>query len=93
MPFCGAIIEGRKAGILGIVIALAVGLVLGIGAVSGMRELFKWVSRHRQFGKQFSTPVWITIDILLFVMFFVLMIAICLLGGFITKSIIHNVAA
>jgi hypothetical protein len=88
--FC-ALSEGRKAGLLGILVALVVGVCLGICSFLVTRGLFRYVGRHPELGKRNPKGVWMLLVWILCVGMFVGIGGIGALGivatGFVTSHV------
>ena len=68
--FC-ALSEGRKAGLLGVLVALVVGVGLGTCSFLVTRGLFRYVGRHPKLGKRNPEGVWMLLVWILCVGMFV----------------------
>lgn len=88
-----AFLEGRKAGVVGVVIGVVIGCGFGIANVLLSRFAFKWVGRHPELGKRTPTPGWTVLAWLLLVALFACFCGVSSLGLLATKFLIRYVAA
>jgi MFS family permease len=90
-PVFGALSEGRKAGLLGVLVALVVGVALGICSFLVTRRLFRYVGRHPELRKSNPEGVWMLLVWALCVAMFVGIGGIGALGIVATRFVTSHV--
>lgn len=91
-PLLCALVEGRNAGFIGVLVALAVGPALGVCGFLLTRGLFRWVRRHAELGKDKPEGIWMLLVWLLCVGMVAGVGSICFVGIATTKFIASYVA-
>jgi len=90
-PLGCALAEGRKAGFVGVLVALVMGVGLGICSFYTTRALFRWVRRHPELGKRNPDGLWPVLVWSLCVVMFVCIGGIGFLGIVATRFVISHV--
>jgi hypothetical protein len=91
-PTACAIIQGRAPGIVGILTGFLVGAALGVAGCWGVRALFKRAALHPKLGEG-TTRFWRFLSYLLLAALHLSLFVSSFLAMFITKALIHHVAA
>ena len=89
--FC-AVAEGRKAGLVGVLLAVVVGIALGICSFLLTRGLFRYVGRHPELGKRNPEGAWMLWVWILCVAMFVGIGGVGALGVLATRLVTSHVA-
>lgn len=92
-PFFCSLVAGWKAGGLGVLLGLMVGLASSAGGFLDVRILFRWVDRHPKLGSPHPGLYWIGISWLLCIVLAVWIFGFAFLGMWLTERIIHDGAA
>jgi hypothetical protein len=88
-----AFLEGRNAGVPGVLIGVVIGVGFGICNVFLTRVAFKWVGSHPELGKRTPTPAWTALAWALLAALFACICAVSLLAMLATRIIVRHVAA
>ena len=93
-PFFCSLESGWKADRgFGILIGLIVGLVLSIGSFGGVRVFSRWVRHYPKLSTPHPGAIWIGVSWLLCVALLVWILGFTFVGMWLTKFVIHDVAA
>ena len=93
-PLMASLESGWEAGRgFGILAGLIVGLILSLGSFRGMRAYFRWDRHHQQVSPPHRGVVWIGLSWLLCFAMVIWIFAFVFFGMWLTKFIIHYVAA
>lgn len=92
MPLMLAFAEGEKGGFPGILIALLVGLALGIGGFFLTKTVYQRVRQHPELGNRNPRPFWGLLAWALYLMLLTCVVGLGLVGMLATKWLVRLVA-